>query len=284
MTSAEPVIYSCVDGVATVRLNRPEAMNAMTDGLMGGISAALAKVSADESVRAVVLTGTGRGFCAGADLTQAAQRPDAGETPAAASAASAESESGSESESEDGGGGTFNTAMRALMDCPVPTIARVNGPAAGGGFGLALACDITIAAESAFFVATFGPNLGIVPDMGATWNIPLRVGRARALGITLLGERITAAEAAEWGLIWSTVPDAELDDEVERIAAVLKRSSPSTVTRIRSTIDTAVRNTFSDQIDLEMVHQGVLIPRNMKAGAQAFLEKRVPTFGGERDR
>ncbi len=268
MSSAEPVIYSCADGVATVRLNRPEAMNAMTNGLMQGITDALAQVRADETVRVVVVTGTGRGFCAGADLAQAAQAPAPQEQKTAA---------------KDGGGDTFNTAMRALMDCPVPTIARVNGAAAGGGFGLALACDITIAAESAFFVATFGPNLGIVPDMGATWNIPLRVGRARALGITLLGDRITAAEAVEWGLIWGAVPDAELDAEVDRIAATLKRSSPSTVTRIRSTIDAAVRNNFSDQLDLEMVHQGVLIPRNMKAGAQAFLEKRVPTFGGERD-
>ena len=173
--------------------------------------------------------------------------------------------------------------MRALMDCPVPTIARVNGPAAGGGFGLALACDITIAARSAFFVATFGPNLGIVPDMGATWSIPLRVGRARALGITLLGDRISAAEAEEWGLIWSCVDDDQLDDEVAKAAAVLKRSSPSTVTRIRNTVDQAIHNNFSDQLDLEMAHQAVLIPRNMRAGAQAFLDKRQPEFGPERD-
>jgi 2-(1,2-epoxy-1,2-dihydrophenyl)acetyl-CoA isomerase len=172
--------------------------------------------------------------------------------------------------------------MRALMDCPVPTIARINGPAAGGGFGLALACDITVAAQSAFFVATFGPNLGIVPDMGATWNIPLRAGRARALGITLLGERISAAQAQQWGLIWSSVADDALDEEVARIASILQRSSPSTVTRIRQTIDAAFDNTFSDQLDLEMVHQAVLIPRNMREGAQAFMDKREPRFGGER--
>ena len=260
----QPVLYTHADGVATITLNRPDAMNAMTEGLMGGITAAIDAVKENQEVRVVVLTGSGRGFCAGADLSQAAASPPDAST-------------GDQSE------GTFNTAMRAIADCPVPTIARVNGAAAGGGFGLALACDITIAAHSAFFVATFGPRLGIVPDMGATWSIPVRVGRARALGITLLGERLPAAEAEAWGLIWKAVPDEALDDEVARIATVLKHSSPATVTRIRQSIDAALQNDFSEQLNLEMRHQAVLIPRNMQAGAQAFMEKRDPTFGGERD-
>jgi 2-(1,2-epoxy-1,2-dihydrophenyl)acetyl-CoA isomerase len=264
--SEDPVLYAASDGIATITLNRPKRMNAMTDELMSGISDALAAVTHDKSVRVVILTGAGRGFCAGADLVQVAQEPTA----------SAEPE-------ENATGDVFNTAMRALMDCPVPTIARVNGAAAGGGFGLALACDITVAARSAFFVATFGPNLGIVPDMGVTWSVPLRVGRSRALGISLLGERISADQAVDWGLIWSAVEDDQLDAEIDRIAAVLRRSSPGTVTRIRSSIDAAIHNSFSDQLDLEMAHQAVLVPRNMRAGAQAFLEKRVPTFGGERD-
>ena len=262
--SEQPVLYDHNDGIATITLNRPDAMNAMTDGLMGGISNAIERVIADESVRVVILTGSGRGFCAGADLSQAAAAPPTAKR------------------DDDAGTDTFNTAMRALNTCPVPTIARVNGAAAGGGFGLALACDITVAAHSAFFVATFGPRLGIVPDMGATWSIPLRVGRARALGITLLGDRISAAQAQDWGLIWSAVADEELDDEVGRIAAVLKNSSPSTVTRIRESIDTAIHNDFSAQLDEEMRHQAVLIPRNMQAGAQAFMERREPAFGGER--
>ena len=261
MSDDQPVIYESTDGVATITLNRPEALNAMTQGLMGGISDAINKVREDQSVRVLVLTGNGRGFCAGADLSQVA-----------------DGTSNSEGDNED----TFNTAMRDLTDCPVPTIAKINGAAAGGGFGLALACDISIACESAFFVATFGPKLGIVPDMGATWSIPTRAGRARALGITLLAERITATQAAEWGLIWSTVADDKLDAEVARIASILKRSSPSTSTRIRQTIDAAVHNTFSQQLDLEMEHQAVLIPRNMQAGAQAFMEKREPEFGPER--
>jgi 2-(1,2-epoxy-1,2-dihydrophenyl)acetyl-CoA isomerase len=273
MMDTDPVKYNADDGVSTITLNRPAAMNAMTNGLMGGISRALTQVAADETVRVVVITGEGRGFCAGADLAHVAEGNTAGQDEAG------------ENETDDGadGSGTFNTAMRALMDCPVPTIARVNGPAAGGGFGLALACDVTIAARSAFFVATFGPRLGIVPDMGATWSIPLRVGRARALGITLLGDRITAQEAEDWGMIWRCVDDDKLDDEVARIASTLANSSPSTVTRIRSTIDAAIHNSFSDQLDLEMVHQGVLSPRNMREGALAFMQKREPHFGGERD-
>ncbi|HJP52228.1 MAG TPA: enoyl-CoA hydratase-related protein [Pseudomonadales bacterium] len=268
----ESVKYSQADNIATITLNRPEAMNAMTNGLMSGISGALEKVANNEDIRVVILTGEGRGFCAGADLTQIAN-PTTNDK---------EQEDDADGNSDDSGD-AFNTAMRALMDCPVPTIARVNGPAAGGGFGLALACDITIAAHSSFFVATFGPNLGIVPDMGSTWSIPLRVGRARALGITLLGDRISAVQAEEWGLVWRAVEDEQLDGEVSRVADILKRSSPSAVKRIRQTIDAAAHNSFSDQLDLEMAHQAVLLPRNMRDGAIAFFEKRIPEFSGERD-
>ncbi|MDA1073803.1 MAG: enoyl-CoA hydratase-related protein [Proteobacteria bacterium] len=262
----QPVLYRVLDGTATITLNRPEMLNAMNNSLMSGLSDALQKVKADTDVRVVVLTGNGRGFCSGADLAQVAQ-PDT------------ETQTSGDADTD----GIFNTAIRDLNTCPVPTIARINGPAAGGGFGLALACDITIASSHAFFIATFGPRLGIVPDMGATWSIPMRVGRARALGITLLGERITAAQALAWGLIWSAVEHEDLDAEVSRVAQILKRSSPNTVTRIRQTIDAASYTTFSDQLNIEMQHQAVLIPRNMREGALAFMEKREPLFGNERD-
>ena len=265
MSDAEAVCFEVEDGIATVTLNRPEVLNAMDDDLMSGICRAMERVVGDERVRVVIVTGAGRGFCAGADLASAAEAPtDPGP------------------EDSGGKGDLFNGAVSALMGCPVPTIARVNGPAAGGGLGLALACDITIAAESAIFVATFGPNLGIVPDLGSTWSIPLRVGRARGLGMMLLGDRISANQAEAWGLIWRSVPDAELDAEVDKVAAVLKRSSPSACTRIRECVDAAIHHTFADQLGLEMAHQGVLIPRNMQQGARAFLEKRTPEFGGER--
>ena len=259
------VHYEVCDAVATITLNRPEQLNAMTLELMNGVSAALEAVNSDETVRVVVLTGAGRGFCAGADLNQVAEGSGG--------------DAGNRDEEH-----PYNRTLRLLNDCPVPTVARINGPAAGGGFGLALACDIGIASHSAFFVATFGPRLGIVPDMGATWNIPRKVGRSRALGITLLGERISAEQAQEWGLIWSAVADDGLDAEVARITGILKNSSPATATRIRESIDAALDNSFDEQLALEMAHQAVLIPRNMQEGAKAFVEKREPAFSGQRDR
>ena len=170
------------------------------------------------------------------------------------------------------------TAMQSIHNSPVPTIAKVNGAAGGGGFGLALACDITIAARSAFFVATFGPRLGIVPDLGTTWNLPHKVGRARAMGIAMLGGRISAEQAEDWGLIWKCVDDEKLDEEVDQVTNLLSRTSAEAMTRIRSSIDAAANNTFSEQLDLEMEHQSVLIPKNMQAAAKAFMEKEDPSF------
>lgn len=264
--TGEAVLFEKVDNVATITLNRPESLNSMTSELMKRLNDALARVNADEDVRVVVLTGSGRGFCAGADLSGVPSGDDSPE----------------ETDSTAGMDNFFNPAMRALHECPVPTVARVNGAAAGGGFGLALACDIAVAARSAFFVATFGPKLGIVPDLGTTWTLPRAVGRARAMGISLLGERISADQALDWGLIWNVVDDEALDSEVNRTASVLKRASPDAVTRIRQSLDAAVHHSFSEQLDVEMGHQGVLIPRNMGEGAQAFLARRDPVFDGRR--
>jgi 2-(1,2-epoxy-1,2-dihydrophenyl)acetyl-CoA isomerase len=267
MKNPDSILFTVDDGVARLTLNRPNTLNAINPGMMRAISAAMSAVRDDLSIRVVIITGAGRGFCAGADLGDVARGQ-----PVSTDAGQSANENGS----------LYNDTMRAIADCPVPTIARVNGAAAGGGFGLALACDISIAGDSAFFIATFGPRLGIVPDLGTTWNLPVRAGRARALGISLLGERITAAQAAAWGLIWKSVADDVLDAEVDRIAGILKRSSPSAATRIRSSTDAAFRHSFSEQLDLEMVHQAVLIPRNMQEGARAFMNKREPQFGGER--
>ncbi|MGI9327930.1 MAG: enoyl-CoA hydratase-related protein [Pseudomonadales bacterium] len=260
MNDHPTVLYTAENAIATITLNRPWVLNAMNDALMVGISDAMRQIEDDKSIRVVVLTGTGRAFCAGADLGASAERQPIGPT--------------------DTMQDRFNPAMRAVHECPVPTIARVNGAAAGGGLGLALACDIAIAAESAFFVATFGPKLGIVPDLGTTWNLPRKIGRSRALGMSLLGDRISAEQAKDWGLIWDVVADERLDDEVSRVADSLSRTSPEAMTRTRESIDAALDNTFSEQLDLEMKHQSVLIPRNMSEGAKAFMEKREPHFKG----
>lgn len=268
----EPSMHDLVqlqiaDGVATLTLNRPDSLNSMNNPLMDGIRLGL-EAAVDQGARVIVLTGAGRGFCSGADLSVIGPTDD---EPAAA---------GDEPPSvTDGMDQHFNKAMRALKDCPVPTVARVNGAAAGGGLGLALACDIAVAGRSAFFVATFGPRLGIVPDLGTTWSLPGRVGRARAMAMSMLGERITADQAEDWGLIYKTVDDDQLDNEIERITNILRRTSATAMQRIRTSLDTASTRSFSDQLDLERDHQAVLIPMNMAEGAAAFLEKRDPDFG-----
>lgn len=251
------------DGIATITLDRPESLNSMTNELMADITSAVGE--AEKTGRVLVLTGAGRGFCSGADLSSVGPGDGA-------------DDDGSGDEVAQGMDDFFHPALMALKNASIPTIARVNGVAAGGGLGLSLCCDISIASRSAFFVATFGPRLGIVPDLGSTWSLPQRIGRARALGVTMLGERFSADEAAEWGLIWKAVDDADLDAEVAKAASVLARSSSEAMTRIRSAIETAGERSFEAQLDVERDHQKVLIPMNMAEGAAAFLEKREPTF------
>lgn len=258
------VRYEAAGGVATITLDRPATLNALTSDVMRDLTVALTRVEEDESVRVAVLTGAGRGFCSGADLRQV---PVTESEPAPP---------------QDVAEDAFVPAMRALGDLSVPTIARINGVAAGGGVGLALACDISIAARSASLVCTFGPRLGIVPDLGVTWHLARRAGRARALGLTLLGDRISAEQAADWGLIWSVVDDDRLDAEVASVAERLARSSPEAVVQSRRLIDAATADTLDRQLAAEMLHQAILVPRNMAEGAAAFLERREPTFDGRR--
>ena len=266
------VRYDVTDGVATVLLDRPETLNSMNDGLMLDIQAAMARVDSDTNVGVVVLTGAGRAFCAGADLN------GLGNSDAADGGSDSSRTDEATAAAIDGMDTVFNPTMRAIKNCRVPTIARINGAAAGGGLGLALACDISIAADSAFFVATFGPRLGIVPDLGSTWSLPNRIGHARAMGMAMLGDRVPAPQAAEWGMIWKSVPDDDLDTAVANAAAVLRNTSGEAMRRIRSSISTASNRSFSDQLDLELEHQSVLIPMNMVEGAAAFIEKREPRF------
>lgn len=262
------VDYETRDSIATIRLNRPESLNAMNAGLMRGLAESFSRVEEDESVRVVILTGAGRAFCSGADLV----------------AMGGAEEASSEEVRGDVMADVFNPAMEAIASCPVPTIGRINGVAAGGGFGLAMSCDVSIAARSAYFVATFGPRLGIVPDLGTSWHLPRRVGAARARGIAMLGGRVSADQAAQWGLIWDAVDDRDLDAVVDEVAQVLKRSSPNAMTRIRSAMAEAEHNTLTEQLDLEHRHQRVLIAENMIEGAKAFVEKRDPIFSPTREK
>lgn len=260
------VLVSVDDGVATITLDRPDSLNSMTNELMDDLRAAVETTEADASARVIVLTGSGRGFCSGADLSG-----DVGGSPDDDPAELARATTA-------GMDDHFHPAIVALKNARIPTIARINGVAAGGGLGLALICDVSIAARSAFFVATFGPRLGIVPDLGTTWSLPARLGRARALGMAMLGDRISAEQAADWGLVYEVVDDDELDVAVDRAAQILKRSSADAMTRIRSAIDSAPTRSLEAQLDIERDHQAVLIPKNMAEGAAAFMEKRDPVF------
>lgn len=260
----EPVLYAVEGSVARITLNRPERFNAMNGPLMAGLLDALERVEADDSVRVVVITGAGEAFCSGADLVDLAASLPGADDPGTAVAERMDT--------------SFHPPIRALADCPVPTIARVNGVAAGGGIGLALGCDIAVAARSATFVSTFGPRLGIVPDLGTTWHLAARIGRARALGVSMLGDRVSAQQAADWGLVWQVVDDESLDAAVDAVASRLALASPDAVFRIRHAIDEADRHGLSEHLDLERDHQRELIPRNAVAAAMAFVEKREPTF------
>lgn len=272
MADPTPTVrYELAGTVATITLDRPETLNAMNDALMTDLLTALQRVVDDESVRVVVLTGAGRGFCSGADLAGG---------PAAAGFDDDLAEAGEAAATNMND--VFHPPVRLLAELPVPTIARINGVAAGGGLGLALGCDVAIAARSARFVATFGPRLGIVPDLGSTFHLAHRLGPARARGVTMLGDSIDAERAEEWGLIWACVDDDALDDTVAEIADRLARSSPDAMVRIRRSLVAAEVNSFDEQLDLERDHQRHLIPRNMAEGAAAFRERREPSFDGAR--
>ena len=257
------VSYQLSNSIATITLSRPETLNSMTDELMMELTECFSRVEGDENVRVVVLTGEGRGFCAGADLGAV----DRGDTDGADRDSMAE---------------IFNPTMRAIASCPVPTVARINGPAAGGGLGLAMSCDISIASRSAFFVSTFTPRLGIVPDLGTSWHLPNRAGAARARGIAMLGDRLSADQAADWGLIWKAVDDADLDTAVKEVTDVLKLSSPDAIVRTRNALLAAEHNTLAEQLAVEHHHQSVLIPANMLEGAAAFMAGREPIFSPRR--
>lgn len=254
------------DGIATLTLDDPAKLNALSRGLMQGLRDALARVREDRSVRAVILTGAGRAFSSGADLS-------------GVGGGAADDTRTLGQKSYDGMGALNNPLVADLHELPVPVVCAVNGPVAGGSLGIALAADIVIAAKSAYFYMPFMPALGIVPDMGATWFFPRGIGRARSVGMTLLGNRLGAEQAAQWGLIWACVDDGVLMDEARAIATKLAALPAHAAIETRRAYAAAERNTLAGQLEYERERQRELIDREeFSEGVSAFMNKRKPVF------
>ncbi len=252
------------DGTVVLTLDRPGVLNSINQQLIDDLRAAISAVARDDDARVLVVTGAGRAFCAGADL---AAGVDLGRGMSVGEAIHRSMGLG------------FNPMVRELAGLPKPVIAAVNGVAAGGGVGLALAADIVVAARSAEFIQVFGPRLGLVPDMGCTYFLTRLLGRARARGLALLGDRLSAEKAEEWGLVWKCVDDEVLMDEVHAIARRLASGPGQCFAFIKRALDAAERNTLSDQLDLERDYQRILgDTEDFNEGLTAFLSKRRPSF------
>ncbi len=256
--SDDPLLYALADGVATLTLNRPEVMNGLSTDLRQALTAGIARASAE--ARVIVLTGAGRGFCSGQDLS------DAGDL------ASLDLEAVLNDE--------YVPMLRAIYDCPLPTIAAVNGPAAGAGANLALACDVVIAAESATFIQAFA-RIGLVPDAGGTYWLPRQIGLPRAIGAALFAEPVSAAQAEEWGMIWQAVPDAEFPATVATRARQLANGPTGTYRLIKQALRASFENGLAPQLALEAALQGEAgKSADFREGVAAFLEKRPARYQG----
>jgi 2-(1,2-epoxy-1,2-dihydrophenyl)acetyl-CoA isomerase len=263
MSSYQNIQFAVAGGVARLTLNRPDKLNSFTSEMHGELRDALSQVTT-RGARVLVLTGAGRGFCAGQDLSDSAVAPgkDGVDLGVAIDA-------------------NYAPLVRALRRLPLPVIAAVNGVAAGAGANVALACDIVIAARSASFVQPFC-KLGLVPDSGGTWLLPRLVGTARAMGLSLLGDKLTAEQAAAWGLIWKCVDDVELPPTVDKLAAQLAEAPTKGLARTKQAIYGAWTRELDAQLDVERDFQRELGRSNDYAeGVAAFGEKRTPRFTGQ---
>ena len=252
-------------GVFLIRLNRPEVLNSMNRDLIMGLLKTMNEVNDDPKVRVVVITGNGRGFCAGADLANGGWPNEKNNSPGQAAANNMEI--------------GFNPLVRAITSADKPVITAINGIAAGGGVGLALSGDIVVAAESAKFKLVFGPQLGIISDVGSSWFVPHLIGRARANGMGLLGEDIGAKEAKEWGLIWDYYPNDEFMDSVSDLAERLANGPIEGLKAVLKAHDHALSTSLDKQLDYERDTQKIFLDRKeFREGVKAFIEKRKPDF------
>lgn len=257
--------YERIGDVGILRLANAARLNPLTQALQVELRAHLAQVREDVGVRSLLLTGEGKAFCVGADL-------------GGMSASHADTRSLGE-RTADKMEAQSNPLIEELRALPVPVVCALNGAAAGAGVGLALAADVVIAARSAYFYLPFLTRLGIVPDLGTTWFLERLVGRGRALGLALLGDRLSAEDAARWGLVWACVDDAALGDESLALARRLARLPAHAAMEARRGFEAAASNPLADQLRYEAQRQRELIDRpEFAEGVRAFMEKREPLF------
>lgn len=255
----DTVLSTRHDGWVEITLNRPDRLNAFTDQMHGALRAALEDAA---GARAVLLTGAGRGFCAGQDLSD--RNPDAGGPP----------DLGHTLET------FYNPLIRAIRAFPAPVICAVNGVAAGAGANLALACDIVLAATSARFIQSFA-RVGLVPDAGGTWMLPRLIGEARAKALAMTAEPLDAVTAADWGLIWRAIPDADLMAEARALATRLAAGSTGGLAATKALIQGAAACSLADHLSAEArVQKARGESADYAEGVRAFLAKRAPDFRG----
>ena len=254
----QTILLDIADDVATLRLNRPEKMNALNTQMRAEITDAVKL--AESEARVLVMTGEGRAFCSGQDLGDRAN------------VANIDLERTLRDE--------YLPMLMAIFDCKIPTIAAVNGTAAGAGANLALAADVVIAAESAFFIQAF-TRIGLIPDAGGTYWLPRQMGMAKAMGAALFADKVSARQASDWGMIWEAVPDTGFETHWKARAAHLASGPTLTYAKVKQ----ALRSTFDNDLDAQLALEAQLQgqagqTRDFKEGVLAFTEKRAPKFEG----
>jgi 2-(1,2-epoxy-1,2-dihydrophenyl)acetyl-CoA isomerase len=258
----EPVLVSLEAGVLRVTLNRPDTLNAFTVGMTQALAAAITRAEAEAAVRCVLVTGAGRGFCAGQDL----------------------GERDMNAKDIDLGGGLdtrYNPLVRRMRALEKPIVCAVNGVAAGAGANFALACDLVIAARSASFIQAF-VKIGLVPDCGGSYFLPRLAGTQRAMALAMTGDRLTAEDAERWGVIWKCVDDANLKAEADKLALQLASGPTRSLGLIKKAMYASADNTLSAQLDLERdLQREVGKGKDYREGVAAFLQKRKPQFSGQ---
>jgi 2-(1,2-epoxy-1,2-dihydrophenyl)acetyl-CoA isomerase len=261
--SYDHILFHAADGIARITLNRPERLNSFNDAMHAEVRDALDNVRGDASARVLLLTGAGRGFCAGQDLGDRAVAPG-----------------GAPVDLGDSIERNYKPLILGLRTLPMPVVCAVNGVAAGAGANLALACDVVIAAKSATFIQAFC-RIGLVPDSGGTYFLPRLVGTARALGLALTGEKLSAEDAAAWGLIWKWVEDDDLPEATEALLAQFASGPTKGLAAIKRAIHGSAARTLEQQLDVERDAQRELgFGDDYREGVAAFAAKRAPRFTG----